>query len=92
MIKSFKNKELEKFFKIGKGKVPQPNHQRRVAMILDLLDAAVEIGDMNYPNSGLHKLEPKKAERWAVKVSGNWRIVFVFINGEAYEIDYVDYH
>jgi len=92
MIKSFKNKELEKFFNIGKGKVPPAAHQRKVSLILDLLDAAVEIGDMNFPGSGLHKLEPKKAEKWAVKVSGNWRIAFVFINGEVYEIDYVDYH
>jgi len=92
MIKTFKNKELGKFFNTGKGKVPQPVHQRKTEMILDLLDAAVEIGDMNFPGSGLHKLEPKKAERWAVDVSGNWRITFVFVNGEAYEVDYTDYH
>ena len=92
MIKTFKNKELEKFFNTGHGKVPQPIHRRRVGMILDLLNAAVEISDMNFPGSYLHKLEPHSEERYAVKVSGNWRIVFIFKNGEAYEVEYVDYH
>jgi proteic killer suppression protein len=47
---------------------------------------------MNYPGSGLHLLEPKTAGRWAVKVSGGWRIVFVFENGNAYYVDYINYH
>ncbi len=92
VIKSFKDKELGKFFNTGKGRIPQPKHRRKTAMILDLLDAATDIGDMNFPGSRLHKLEPKSAERYAVSVSGNWRIVFVFINGDAYEVEYVDYH
>ncbi len=92
MIVSFKQKELKRFFESGSGKVPQPIHRRRVEMILDLLDAAVEIGDMNFPGSGLHKLEPRSENRYAVKVSGNWRIAFVFRNGDASEVEYLDYH
>jgi proteic killer suppression protein len=92
MIKGFRSKELEKFFFTGKGKIPQPKHSNRAEMILDLLDAAVDIGDMNFPGSGLHKLEPKKEERWAVKISGNWRITFIFKDGEVFEVDYIDYH
>ena len=92
MIVSFKQKELKRFFETGTGKVPQPIHRHKVEMILDLLNAAVEIGDMNFPGSGLHKLEPKSADRFAVKVSGNWRIAFVFRNGDAFEVEYLDYH
>jgi proteic killer suppression protein len=47
---------------------------------------------MNFPGSGLHLLEPRKKGIWAVKVSGNWRITFRFEDGEAYEVDYEDYH
>ena len=51
---------------------------------------------MDFPGSGLHKLNPKTADAekqvWALKVSGNWRITFKFINGDAYEVDCVDYH
>jgi proteic killer suppression protein len=48
--------------------------------------------DMNYPGSDLHKLEPKVNERWAVKINKNWRITFIFKGGDAYEVDYIDYH
>ena len=92
MILSFKQKELKKFHISGKGKLPQAKHQRRVAIILDLLNAAIDVQDMNFPGSNLHKLEPRSDERYSVKVSGNWRIVFVFKAGDASEIEYVDYH
>jgi proteic killer suppression protein len=51
---------------------------------------------MNYPGSGLHKLEPRSSDMekhvWAVTVSGNWRGTFKFFNGDAYIVDYKDYH
>ncbi len=92
MIVSFKHKGLKRFFETGSRKGIQPKHADRLAMILDLLTAATEIHDMNFPGSDLHRLEPKQAGVWAVKVSGNWRITFVFENGEAHQVDYLDYH
>jgi proteic killer suppression protein len=47
---------------------------------------------MNFPGSGLHLLLPKQESRWAMKVSGNWRITFVFREGHAFEVNYEDYH
>jgi toxin HigB-1 len=47
---------------------------------------------MGYPGSGLHPLLPKSELRWAVSVSGNWRITFKFKNGDAYDVNYEDYH
>lgn len=92
MIKSFKHKGLEAFFLKGTTKGIQSKHADRIADILDLLDAADTIQVMNFPGSRLHKLEPKKDEIWSVKVSGNWRITFKFVDGDAYLVDYVDYH
>jgi proteic killer suppression protein len=40
----------------------------------------------------LHRLQPKKDNRWTIKVSGNWRITFRFERGDAYDVDYEDYH
>jgi len=60
--------------------------------ILDRLNAASEIRDMNYPGSSLHKLAGDKKGRYAIKVSGNWRVFFEFVNGNAYIVDYGDYH
>jgi len=47
---------------------------------------------MNYPGSGLHKLTGDKKGQYSIKVSGNWRIFFEFIRGDAYVVDYDDYH
>ena len=92
MIKTFSHKGLEDFFFDGTKKGIQPKHAGRISDILDRLDAATAIGDMNFPGSGLHLLEPKKRGVWSVKVSGNWRITFRFKGGDAYEVDYLDYH
>jgi toxin HigB-1 len=92
MIKSFIHKGLEDFFYDGTHKVIQAKHASKIEAILDRLDAANEIKDMNYPGSGLHQLLPKKKERWAIKVSGNWRLTFEFKNGDAFNVDVEDYH
>lgn len=51
---------------------------------------------MNYPGSGLHKLNPKTTDKakqlWAVTVTGNWHIQFLFYDGNAHILDYKDYH
>ena len=92
MIKSFKHKGLEKFFYSGNKKGIRPEHADRLARILDRLNAAAVIKDMNYPGSFLHKLTGDKKSLHSVRVSGNWRILFQFIDGDAYIVDYGDYH
>ena len=92
MIRSFKHKGLQGFFERGRKKGVQAKHSDRLADILDLLDSADTIQVMNFPGSNLHLLYPKKDNIWAVSVSGNWRIVFKFEEGDAYTIDYKDYH
>ena len=92
MIKSFAHKGLENFFFDGSKKGIQAKHANRLAMILDLLDAAHQITDMNFPGSKLHLLQPKHHGVWSVKVSGNWRVTFLFEDGDAYQVNYIDYH
>ncbi len=92
MIKSFSHKGLEDFFYDGTKKGVQPKHAGKLEEILDRLNQAREIRDMNFPGSGLHPLLPRQINRWAVKVSGNWRITFVFKKGHALKVNYEDYH
>jgi len=92
MIKSFKHKGLEDFFYTGSKKGIRPEHANRLERILDRLNAASDLKDMNYPGSFLHQLSGDKKDQYAVKVSGNWRIFFKFINGDAFIVDYDDYH
>lgn len=92
MIKSFRAKGLEKLFHGGTKKGVQPAHAGKLEDLLDRLNAAAVVGDMDYPGSGLHPLKGALKGHWAVKVSGNWRVVFRFEDGDAYVVDYADYH
>jgi len=92
MIKTFSHKGLEDFFFDGTKKGIQPVHAQKLSDILDTLDAAKNLADMRYPGSDLHQLKGKLKGLWAVKVSGNWRVAFSFREGNAYNVDYLDYH
>ena len=92
MIKSFQHKGLEDFFYTGKRKGIKPEHADRLERILDRLNAANVIKDMNYPGSNLHKLTGDKKGQYAVKVYENWRVFFEFSGGNAYVVNYDDYH
>lgn len=61
-------------------------------MQLAALDTAHVIDDMNLPGFRLHPLRGDKAGRWSITVSGNWRMTFEFREGNAYVLDYEDYH
>jgi proteic killer suppression protein len=92
MIKDFAHKGLEDYFYDGTKKGIKPQDAKKLADILDRLDAARETKDMNYPGSDLHKLKGKKKGLWSVKVTGNFRIIFSFKEGNAENVDYLDYH
>ena len=92
MISSFTHKGLEDFFYDGTKRGIQPRHATRLAIILDRLDAAQDVRDMRYPGSDLHPLQGQWTGFWAVKVSGNWRVVFRFEEGNASAVNYLDYH
>ena len=93
MIKTFThNKGLEDFFYDGAKKGIQAAHAQKLADILDRLDAAYVLEDMRYPGSDLHQLKGPLKGFWAVKVSGNRRVVFTFREGNAYQVNYLDYH
>lgn len=92
MIQSIRHKGLLKFYKTGVAAGIQAAHANRLRMLLAALDTAQTIRDMNVPSFRLHPLKGRMKGRWAVSVSGNWRLTFEFRDGDAYLIDYEDYH
>ena len=92
MIQSFRHKGLRRHFETGSTAKIQPAHAKKLRLILTLLDGAGDLKDMNFPGSGLHALKGEYAGFHAVSVSGNWRVVFRFEDGDAYDLDYLDYH
>jgi len=92
MIKTFKHKGLEVFFKTGKVKGIQAKHRQRLRMQLLALNTATVINDMDIPGYRLHRLKGKRKNLWSITVNGNWRLTFDFIDGDIYIINYEDYH
>ena len=92
MIKSFKHKGLGQFFTTGNTAKIQANHAIRLRMQLTALDTAHVIDDMDIPGFSLHPLKGDRSAQWSISVSGNWRMTFEFENGNAYVVDYEDYH
>ncbi len=92
MIQSFKHRGLKRFFENNDGRRVNPDHIPRLKRILATLDAASRPEEMDAPGWGLHKLRGDLKEFYAVKVSGNWRVIFRFEDGDAYDVDYLDYH
>jgi len=92
VIQSFRHKGLRKFFESGSAAGIQPQHSKRLRMLLTALDTALSIEDMNVPGFRLHPLKGSERGRWSVWVNGSWRLTFKFKDGHAYVLDYEDYH
>jgi toxin HigB-1 len=92
MIRSFKHKGLRDLFETGTSKGVQPAHAKRLRMQLAALHTAQTIDDTDLPGYRLHSLKGRVKGRWSITVNGNWRVTFEFRDGDAYVLDYEDYH
>jgi proteic killer suppression protein len=92
MILSFKHKGLEKFYASGSKSGIQPEHARKLGIILVFLNRAVVPSDLDLSGWALHPLKGKLEGHWSVKVNGNWRVTFRFIGTDVEVVDYQDYH
>lgn len=93
MITSFANKETEKLFATGKSKKFPPEITSRAIMRLTQLDNAREVTDLQMPPSNrLEVLSGNRAGQWNIRINDQWRICFMFANGEATDVEITDYH
>ena len=92
MIGSIRHKGLAALFYDDQTKGVKPSLVERLRHILALLETAFTIEDMNIPGLKLHQLKGDLAGFYAVAVSGNWRVIFRFEDGQANDVDLIDYH
>ena len=92
MIRSFRNKALERFFTTGSARGLSVPNTNRLANILRALDDASRPEDMNLPGFRFHPLRGDQEGRYAVNASGNWRITFGWSKTDATDVDLEDYH
>jgi toxin HigB-1 len=89
---SFRHRGLRRYYETGNARYLDAGQVERIRRILALLDAASRPQSLDLPGMRLHALKGRLAGFWAVNVSGNWRIIFRFVDGEARDIDLIDYH
>jgi toxin HigB-1 len=92
MIQSIAHKGLNQYYQTGNGsKLPQ-DFLRKIARILTVLDAVTKEEDIWQSGSGIHRLSGDLSDYWSIKVSGNYRIIFRFKDGDVFDVAYLDYH
>ena len=92
MIASFKHRGLKRLYEQGdRSKVP-PEYVQKLERILFSLDNAVVVKDLDVPGYRLHPLSANYRGHWSIVVRDNWRVVFRFEDGQALDIDLIDYH
>ena len=92
MIRSFKNKALRRLFEDEDRSAIPPDQVNRIENRLATLDAAKAAEDMNVAGYGFHQLTGDLKGFYAVRITKNWRIIFRFENGDAFDVDHIDYH
>ena len=93
MLQTFADSETERFYTAGKSRRLPTEIQKRAAMRLVQLNAATGIEDLRLPPSNrLEPLHGDRAGRWSLRINDQWRVCFRFKNGDAFDVEIVDYH
>jgi proteic killer suppression protein len=91
MIQSIRHRGLKRLFEDDDESGVSPEHVGKLKNILATRNAAATNEHMNLPGFRLHPLKGEMKGFWAVTVRANWRVIFRF-DGNAHDVDYVDYH
>jgi len=91
MIRNFKHKGLERLYLSGSAKGINPAHARWIMVRIEALDAADSLEDLPVEWK-CHPLHKELEGFYSIRLSGAWRIIFRFEDGNVSDVDYVQYH
>jgi len=92
VIRSIRHKGLKRLYEDDDPRGVMREHTEKLKDVLARLDAASTVADMDMPGFRLHRLKGDLKGFWAVTVRANWRVIFRFVEGDALDVDYTDYH
>jgi proteic killer suppression protein len=93
VIRSWADAEAEKLFNLRRSRKLPPDLHRICLRKLRMVDAAVRLEDLSVPPANrLEKLKGDRAGQWSIRINDQWRICFAWKDGNAYDIEIVDYH
>jgi proteic killer suppression protein len=92
VIRNFKSKGLAELWEHGRtGKIDAKMHTR-ILRRLDRLDVVARPEEMNIPGFDFHPLRGFQPTRYSVHINGPWCITFEFDDGDAFRVDFEQYH
>ena len=92
-IRTFRHKGLKRLYEAGESRDIPAALAEKIADVLLAIDEATRPGDVGlFPGWRLHPLKGDLKGFWSVTISGNWRVVFRFEKGDAFDVDLIDYH
>jgi toxin HigB-1 len=92
MIQNFRHKGLEQFYQNGEGRRLPAEMLTRIRILLNALTLAKTTEELGLASYRLHPLKGDLRGFWSITVRANWRIIFRFEGGDAFDVDFVDYH
>jgi len=93
MIVNFADKHTEEFWLTGKSRIIPADVRSRAFRRLQLLDAAATLDFLLVPpGNQLEKLKGSRKNQYSIRVNRQWRICFTWKDGEAHDVEFVDYH
>ena len=92
MIRSFRHKGLRRLYEDGDPRWISAALRPKVERVLSAIDVARTPQALDLPGFRLHALKGDLEGFWSVTVSDNWRIIFRFEDGDAFDVDLLDYH
>ncbi|HMD07297.1 MAG TPA: type II toxin-antitoxin system RelE/ParE family toxin [Candidatus Acidoferrum sp.] len=92
MIRPIRHKGLKRLYEDDDHRGVLKQHAERLRDILVRLDASTSVAAMELPDFRLHPLKGEWKGYWAVTVRANWRVIFRFADGDAIDLDCLDYH
>ena len=93
VIRSWADDEAEKLFNRQRSRKLPPDLQRVALRKLLMLDAATTLEDLRVPPANrLEKLKGDREGQWSIRINDQWRIGFTWHDGNAYDVEIVDYH
>jgi proteic killer suppression protein len=92
-IRSIRHRGLRRLYESGNGRDLPAAQVEKISDILLAIDEAAHAKEVGlFPGWRLHPLKGELKGFWSVTVSGNWRVIFRFEEGDAFDLDFVDYH
>ncbi len=93
MIKTFADKHTATLYASGKSRRLPPDLVNRALRRLEYIDLAASLDDLKVPPSNrLHTLKDDRSGQHSISINDQWRVCFVFMDGDAYDVEITDYH